>query len=221
MGYFCSIFGCWALTSVESGPTLLRVLEHRFSCNKPPLRCVGWDWASFPVLRRRWVFSCIFYTICCSSGFLGEFGSCTEVSPVSLNRDFSTLFHFRDGKKSGIALYGSLGGAAFFHGRSGIVFSKAFLLANALCDQNWDELFFSLETWPCCHLQRKRNPGDLAVQRHFNKAILCLAGRTETSGGRWDFAFPCFEAEGWGAGGLGEAFSRIRCQEWLKSAGLD
>lgn len=100
MGYFCSIFGCWALTSVESGPTLLRDLEHRFSCNKPPLRCVGWDRASFPVLRRRWVFPCIFYTISCSSGFLGEFGSCTEVSPVSLNRDFSTLFHFRDGKKA-------------------------------------------------------------------------------------------------------------------------
>lgn len=40
----------------------------------PSFRCVGWDSATLPVLRQRWVFPCIFYIvlICCLSGFLGE-----------------------------------------------------------------------------------------------------------------------------------------------------
>lgn len=67
----------WALTYTESESTLLivEVLEHWFSSQKKPsFRCVGWDSATFPVLRQRWVFPCIFYTmfICCLSGFFGE-----------------------------------------------------------------------------------------------------------------------------------------------------
>lgn len=61
---------------------------------------------------------------------LGGVGSFTEVSLVSLNRDFSTSLCFR-GEKSRmdadrLDLFGSSRGAAGCDGRSGVYFQKRF-----------------------------------------------------------------------------------------------
>lgn len=89
-----NLCGVWTHIAQSPGASIL-LQQTSFE-----VRGLGLSIFSSPEAEMSRVFSCIFYTICCSSGFLGEFGSCTEVSPVSLNRDFSTLFHFRGGKKA-------------------------------------------------------------------------------------------------------------------------
>lgn len=145
----------------------------------PSFRCVGWDSATFPVLRQRWIFPCIFYIvlICCLSGFLGELALRLKCRWLLRIMTFQLYYASGEEKKQNLHtdLFGSSRGAA--EGRTVGVCAVG---PASLFKSQWIHLVN--EAWPCCHLQRKENPNDCTgAGADFNKGVLCRLDHTEMS----------------------------------------
>lgn len=106
------------------------------------------------------------------------------------------LYSTSGGKKSRFAVFVSSGGAAFFHGRSGIVFSKAFVLANALCDQNWDELFSLQRPDPAVACNGNETPVTWRCSGILTKPFCALQVAQKRRGGVRTLLFPVLKRRG-------------------------
>lgn len=163
---------------------------------KPSFRCVGWDSATFPVLRQRWVFPCIFYMvfICCLSGFLGELALPLKCRWLVWIMTFQ-LYYALGGKKQGgcrqIPFIWLFKRCRCCDGQrlAGMVrqvsFQKWFFVSEYILWSKLGWVLFFSETWPYCRLRWKLNPNDSAdAAADFNMGILHLAGHSEVP---WDW----------------------------------